>query len=157
MKKPKENKKESLTNEVEELKTLLQRTQADFANYRRRNEDDRTDFIKFAQSKVIEDILPIMDNFALAAKHIPKEFEGNNWTIGIQAIEKQLEQTMSANGVEKIDSEGKVFDPSIHEAIGEISDNKYKNNEIVKEEAAGYKLNGKLLRPAKVIVNNIEG
>ncbi len=156
MKKPKEEKQEKLLAEIEELKGMLQRTQADFLNYKRRNEEDRVNFIKFAQAKIIEEILPVMDNFSLAARHVPAEFEGNNWTVGIQAIEKQLEQILSANGVEKIESEGKAFDPNIHEALNEVSDENYKNNEIVKEEAAGYLLNGKLIRPAKVIVNNIK-
>ena len=163
MKKPKEKKVEEIASEnvklkaeVIELRDSLQRTQADFVNYRRRNEEEKASFVKFAQSRIIEEILPVMDNFALAARHVPVELETNNWTIGIQAIEKQLEQIMSANGVEKVETEGKIFDPNIHEAISKITDKKRKNHEIIREEAAGYMLNGKLLRPAKVIVNNIE-
>jgi molecular chaperone GrpE len=156
MKKAKDDKQEKLLNEINELKDSLQRVQADFVNYRRRNEEEKANFVKFAQSRIIEEILPVMDNFALAARHVPVELEANNWTIGIQAIEKQLEQIMSANGVEKVETEGKIFDPNIHEAISKITDKKRKNHEIIREEAAGYMLNGKLLRPAKVIVNNIE-
>jgi len=156
MKKAKDDKQEKLLNEINELKDTLQRVQADFVNYRRRNEEEKANFVKFAQSRIIEEILPVMDNFALAARHVPVELEANNWTIGIQAIEKQLEQIIFANGVEKVETEGKIFDPNIHEAISKITDKKHKNHEIIREEAAGYMLNGKLLRPAKVIVNNIE-
>ncbi len=145
----------NMTKELEEVRALLQRTQADFVNHRRRSEEDKFNFIKLATADVIGQILPVLDNFDLAAKHVPKNLVSDNWVIGIQAIEKQLEQVLSTNGLEKIDTNGQLFDPNMHEAISEVSDNKFKNNEIVKESMAGYLLNGKLIRPAKVIVNNI--
>lgn len=152
--KKKKNKKEEVKNELEELKILLQRTQADFVNYRRRNEEDRTKFAQMACSDIIEQVLPVMDNFALAAKHVPAELEGNNWVIGIQAVEKQLEQILMANGLEKLEVVGKAFDPNTMEAIKEENVEDKDNHIVLNEVAAGYMLNGKLLRPAKVIVNN---
>jgi len=146
-------KKVDYKAEYEELRDLLQRTQADFVNYRRRNEESRTEFAKFATSDMISQIIPVMDNFALAAKHVPKELEGNGWVIGIQAVEKQLEQILSANGVERVESLGQEFDPSKHEALSETHVEGKKDNEIVSEEMPGYLLNGKLIRPSKVIVN----
>jgi len=154
--KEKNNKKtEGKEKEFEEMKALLQRTQADFANYRRRVEDDKMNFAKLASADVISQILPILDNFALAAEHVPLGLENDSWVLGIQAIEKQLEQVMSANGLKRIDSIGAQFDPNLHEAISEVSDKKVKDNEIVSENMAGYLLNEKLLRPAKVIVNRL--
>lgn len=152
--KKKKNGLEELQNELDELKSLLQRTQADFVNYRRRNEEDRAKFTSFAQADLIEQILPILDNFQLAAKHMPTELANNSWSQGIQAIEKQLEQTLITNGLEKIEVVGNEFDHNLAEAIAEESDKKQKNHIVLREEMPGYMLNGKLLRPAKVIVNN---
>ena len=151
-KEPKKSKK----NEVEDLRTMLQRAQADFINYRRRNEEDRQNFVKQAHAEVIEEILPVLDNFSRAADHVPENIREDNWVIGIKSIEQQLEKILSDNGLEKISAVGQEFDPAIHEAVGQISDETKKNHEIVAEELAGFYLNGKLLRPAKVTVNIID-
>lgn len=156
MKKEKNNKSRDIEQELEELKNLLQRTQADFVNHRRRVEEDKIKFIKLACSDLVSQILPILDNFSLAAKHIPENLKNDNWVVGIQAIEKQLEQVLIANGVEKIATLGNQFNPDLHEAIGTISNKKHKDNEVISEELAGYMLNGKLVRPAKVIVNKLK-
>ncbi len=153
--KEKRPKKENMETELEELKALLQRTQADFVNHRRRVEEDKANFVKLATADLIGQIVPILDNFELAARHVPKDLEKDNWVIGIEAIEKQFEQVLSANGLERIKTAKVQFDPNRHEAISEISDNKYKDNEIVSESLAGYLLNGKMIRPAKVIVNKL--
>jgi molecular chaperone GrpE len=158
-KEPKEMKKnresEKLQTEFDEMKSLLQRTQADFVNYRRRNEEDKATFVKFATADLIEQILPVMDNFALAAKYVPEELKNNSWTQGVQAIEKQLEQILLTNGLEKVEVEGQPFDPTLHEAVGEVADKDKEDSIIVSEEAPGYMLGGKLIRPAKVIVNKL--
>jgi molecular chaperone GrpE len=156
MKKEKPEKDQNIEQELEELRSLLQRTQADFINHRRRVEEEKVDFVKFSCSSLISQILPVLDNFALAAKHVPKEIENDNWVLGIKAIEKQLEQTLQANGLERVNTVGEQFDPNIHEAIQEVSVKKHKDHEIISEELAGYKLNGKLIRPAKVIVNKVK-
>ena len=143
-------------NEVEEMKLMLQRVQADFVNYKRRNEEDRTNFVKQAHAEVIEQILPVLDNFRRAAEHVPEGLKEDAWVIGIESIEKQLEKIMEDNGLEKIKTIGEEFNPNIHEAIGQLSEPTKKNNEVISEELAGYFLNGKLLRPAKVTVNVID-
>jgi len=155
MKEKNKKKTENIEQEFEEIRALLQRTQADFTNHRRRVEDDKSNFVKMASADVVSQILPVLDNFALAAEHVPQGLENDNWVLGIQAIEKQLEQTLFANGLERINSTGLQFDPNLHEAISEVSDKKIKDNEIISESMAGYLLNGKLLRPTKVIVNHI--
>lgn len=154
IKKKKNSELEKLQMEFDEMKSLLQRTQADFVNFRRRNEEDRTKFAQFASSDIIEQILPVLDNFHLAAKHVPVEIIDNNWVKGIQAVEKQLEQILAINGLEKLEVVGKEFDPNNAEAVGEEKNTEKENHVVLKEEAPGYLLNGKMLRPAKVIVNN---
>ena len=156
MKEKNKKKTENIEQEYKEIKELLQRTQADFMNYRRRVEEDKSNFIKLASGEVISQIVPVLDNFELAAKHVPENLEDNNWVLGIQAIEKQLEQVLLTNGLEKIVTIKQQFDPNLHEAISETTDKQIKDNEIISEEVAGYLLNGKLLRPAKVIVNKLK-
>lgn len=146
-------KKEKVKEEIEELKILLQRTQADFANYRRRNEEHKSSFVRLANEDLVSQLLPVLDNFSLAAQHIPAELEKNNWAIGMKQIEKQYEQILNLNGLEQIKTAGEDFDPVFHEAVGEEHDKKQRNGIIIQEELAGYTLNGKLIRPAKVIVN----
>jgi len=153
MKKIKKTTEEDLQAEFDELKSLLQRTQADFVNYRRRNEEDKATFVRLATSDIVEQLLPVMDNFALAAKHVPKELEGNSWVQGIQAVEKQFEQILLTNGLERVETEGKPFDPNLHEAVGEMHQKDAVPGAVISEEAPGYTLGGKLIRPAKVIVN----
>jgi len=156
MKKEKKTAVEDLQAEFDELKSLLIRTQADFVNYRRRNEEDKASFVKLATSDLVEQLLPVMDNFALAAKHVPKELEGNSWVQGIQAVEKQFEQILLTNGLERVETEGKPFDPNLHEAVGEVTEEGVEPGAIVSEEAPGYMLGGKLVRPAKVLVNKLK-
>jgi molecular chaperone GrpE len=153
MKKEKIVKEDKAQVELSELKSLLQRTQADFVNYRRRNEEDKATFVKYAMGNLVEQLLPVMDNFALAAKHVPVELEGNAWVQGIQSVEKQFEQILLTNGLERVETEGKPFDPNLHEAVGEVTAKNVAPGAIVSEEAPGYMLGGKLVRPAKVIVS----
>ncbi len=155
-KKEKSIKEDKVQTEFDEMKGLLQRAQADFANYRRRNEEDRANFLKYAASDIIEQVLPVMDNFAIAAKHVPEDIKENSWVVGIKAIEKQLEQVLLSNGLTKVETVGLEFDPNQHEALGESNDKNQADNVITSEEAPGYLLNGKLIRPAKVIVNKLK-
>jgi len=151
--KQKDKKDKDLLTELEEMKQLAQRTQADFVNYRRRNEEDKATFVRLATSDLIEQLLPVMDNFALAAKHVPVELADNAWVQGIQAVEKQFEQILLTNGLERVETEGKPFDPNLHEAVGELHHKDALPGAVISEEAPGYTLAGKLIRPAKVIVN----
>lgn len=149
------NTEENLQNEFDELKSLLIRTQADFVNYRRRNEEDKANFVRHATSDIVEQLIPVMDNFALMAKHVPAELADNSWVQGVQAVERQLEQILLTNGLERVETEGKPFDPNLHEAVGEVQEQGAEPGAIVSEEAPGYVLGGKLVRPAKVMVNKV--
>ena len=113
----KKGKKLTQKEAIDEMKNLLQRTQADFINYKRRTEEERFHFLKTAHSDILAQTLPVLDNFSRAAQHTPVEIAENNWVIGIQAIEKQLEQILEANGLTKIKTVGEDFNPNFHEAI----------------------------------------
>ncbi|MFA7243832.1 MAG: nucleotide exchange factor GrpE [Patescibacteria group bacterium] len=144
-----------LEAKVAELTAGWQRTQADFMNYKKQAAEDRAKLIESACSALIYDILPVLDHFQLAARHLPKDLENNDWAIGIKHIEKQFETILSENGLTKIETVGKQFDPHLHEAVEEVESDEPEGT-IAEETLAGYAFNGSVLRAAKVkVVKNI--
>lgn len=154
MKKDKNTKNapSDLEQKIADLTLGWQRTQADFNNYKRQTELDRQRLIKSANTELILDILPVLDNFQLAAKHVPAELENNNWAQGVGQIEKQLEMILTNTGLERIETIGQQFDHNLHEAIESVTSDQ-PENQIVEEVQSGYKLNGEIVRPAKVKVS----
>jgi molecular chaperone GrpE len=139
-------------DELTELKNQMLRVQADFDNYRKRTQKEKEEFGSYLNTDLILRIIPVMDNFQLALKHLPKELEGNNWAAGIFHIERQLEQILGDEGVQKIQSVGQVFDPHQHEAIEEVP-SELPEHTIVEEVLAGYRLKDRVVRPSKVKVS----
>lgn len=142
-----------LEQKVGELTLGWQRCQADFMNYRRQVEEDRKKLIKMANADLMMEIIPVLDNFQLAAKHIPAELEGNNWAQGIKQIEKQLEDILASEGLTKIKTVGEEFSPELHEAIEHVESDQPANT-IIGEITSGYEFDGQVLRPAKVKVSS---
>ncbi len=163
----KKNKKQKDIN-IKELEKKTQeyldgwkRAQADYQNLQRETEVNRKKWIQMANAGLLEELLPIYDNFKLAIKHIPEEQKKLDWVIGIIHIKNQLEKILNDNGIEEIKTVGEKFDVELHEAVARQEDNKSSqmkennkenSNIIQKEIRAGYKLNGKVLYPAKVIL-----
>jgi molecular chaperone GrpE len=139
-------------DELSEMKGALLRVQADFDNYRKRTQKEKEEFGQFLNTDLIARIIPTLDNFKLALKHLPKELEGNEWVKGIWHIERHLEQTLQEEGVTEIISEGMPFDPELHEAIEEVTSGTPPGT-ITEEILKGYKLNNKVIRHAKVKVS----
>lgn len=142
-----------LKEEITELTAGWQRTQADFNNYKRQSEIDKMRLVKLANQDLMLEILPILDNFQLAAKHIPKELENDNWAIGVKQIEKQLESILESEGLKKIATLGSEFNPHFHEAIEHVK-SKRSEGEIIEEIIPGYTFDDMILRPAKVKVSS---
>lgn len=153
--KAKIKRQKSKGNELEEIKGLLLRVQADFENYKKRTQKEKEEFGQYLNSDLIMRIIPTLDHFKLALKHLPKELEDNEWVKGIWQIEKQLEQTLSEEGVTEIPSVGAKFDPNLHDAIEEIK-SKSPPGQIAEEILKGYKLKDKVIRHAKVKVSKGE-
>lgn len=130
-----------------------QRAQADYQNLKKESDKNRIDIIKSANKNLIEDLIPVFDNFAIATKHLPVELNNNNWVQGIIFIHKQLQDILIAEGVEIINPMGDNFDPNIHEAVDSIkTDDSKLVNTIIEVLQVGYKLNGSLIRSARVKV-----
>lgn len=142
---------------AEEHLSDLQRTQADFENYRKRQQESQKELGGYLIEKLILDIVPVLDNFRSATMHVPPEQKDSPWVVGIQYIEKQLEDVVKSNGVEVIEvKEGDAFDPTIHEAMSSEAENQDETKEeahtVVKVLQKGFRLGGKVIRPAKVTV-----
>ena len=139
-------------DELAEIKGLMLRVQADFDNYRKRTQKEKEEFGAYLNTDLILRIIPVMDNFQLALKHLPKELEGSAWVQGIFHIERQLEQILADEGVQKINPVGQSFDPHSAEAVEEVP-SELPVHTVTEEVMSGYRLKDKVIRPAKVKVS----
>ncbi len=133
-----------------ELVETLQRLQADFENYKKRVEKEMQEYRIFANIALIEKLLPVLDNFDLAmkAEQNPKDF-----AKGVHLIFAELNNILKDARVTEIKTQGKTFDPKLHEAMMVENDNSKKDNIIIEEFQKGYMIGTKVLRHAKVKVN----
>lgn len=140
-----------LEQKLAELTEALQRERADSDNIRRRHEEQIAGLKNLVKANVVRELLPVIDNFERALKHVPKEFDGNDYVKGVQGVVKQFEATLTAMGVERIKTVGQIFDPVMHEAVA--MDDSDGTVEIVSEELqAGYRLGDEIIRHAMVKV-----
>jgi molecular chaperone GrpE len=130
-----------------------QRAQADFINYKRRAEQERLEFNSFANAGFARAILPILDDLERAIDAIPEDFAKHDWVEGVKLVERKFKTSLEGQGVKPILSLGMQFDPNLHEAIRQ---DKGQEGMVIAEYQKGYMLNGKLLRPARVVVGNGE-
>ena len=142
---------EALMQQVAELTDALQRERADAMNVRRRAEEEKSKLGVFYKALVVRELLPVIDNFERALKHVPKELEANDYIKGIQGVIKQFEDTLAKLGVERIKTVGEHFNPELHEAVSmEEGDGE---QEVVSDELqSGYIMQGEVLRHAMVKV-----
>ena len=149
----KENKSKK-SSEIEELKqqngeliSHLQRLQAEFENYKKRNENDNAKFIKLANKELIKQLLPILDNFQLAFQNK----DSKEFVKGMELIYSNFFSILEENGLKKIDCKGK-FDPYKHEVLL-TEKSKQEPETILEELQSGFTLNGEVIRNAKVKVS----
>jgi len=140
-----------LASDLNELRQTLMRRQADFDNYRKRIEKERTDDAKRHTARVIEGLIPVIDGFehALAAH---RETEYENYRKGFELIYKQLVENVTRLGVERIDPLGKQFDPHLHQAMDRTETVQHEDGTILQVFQPGYVFHGRVLRPAMVRV-----
>ena len=147
-----------LQQQIGELTEALQRERADAENIRRRHDDQIASLRNIVKVNVVEELLPVIDNFERALKHVPKDLEKNDYVKGVQGVVKQFENTLAQMGVVKVKTVGEYFDPKLHEAVGmEDSDG---DHEVVSEELqSGYVLDDQVIRHAMVKVKkeNLKG
>jgi len=150
---------ERLRNELEKAQAQAaeyldgwQRAQAEFSNYRKRQEAERAQLIAFANAGLLRKLLPIVDDFERAFATMPDGLGRLTWCEGILLIKHKLDAILESEGVKPIVTEGQVFDPLYHEAITYEEAEGYKEGHIIGEVQRGYMLGERVLRPALVRV-----
>jgi molecular chaperone GrpE len=144
---------DALAQDKAALYDQLLRRQAEFENYRRRMEREKTESYARARGEVLLELLPVVDNFERALSSLEKsETDAAGLRHGIELIHKQFKDALTKFGLEPVESVGQVFDPHLHEAVTIEPTDEHEENTIIEEFQRGYKLGEKLLRPAKVKV-----
>lgn len=149
----KSKKQEELEQQIGELTQDLQRTRADFENYRKRVEAEKSAAREAGQAGAILKLLPVIDNIERAIAHTPENLKDNKWAQGIAGLVKNLEKSLEALNLKRIDAQpGTEFNPELHEAIQFDEDATGEKEVIATELQAGYMLNGHPIRHAMVKV-----
>lgn len=142
---------QELQQQIGELTEALQRERADALNLRRRHEEELAGLKVRVRSNVVRELLPVIDNFERALKHVPAELENNDYIKGVQGVVKQFEKTLADIGVERIKTVGEAFDPKFHEAVS--MEEGEGTEEVVSEELqSGYRIGDDVIRHAMVRV-----
>ena len=150
-----ESLKEALLRRRRRLNGYLanwQRTEADFRNYKTREEQEKKDLINWANSALVCDILPVLDAFDRAFEGVTTEGKGLSWITGFRQIQKMLLDVLGKHGLAETKCVGEKFDPSLHEAVAQ---QKGEEGVILDEVRRGYKLKDKLLRAPQVVVGKV--
>ncbi len=149
---PEEIESKALAEEKEKAEKYLanwQRAQADFINYKRRSEQERAEVVNYANSTLILNTLPVLDDLERALSNVPDELAESPWVDGIRHIYRKLQAVLEAQGISVIEAEGKDFDPNFHEAVMSVEGEEGK---VIEETQKGYKLRNRVIRPTKVKV-----
>ena len=140
-------------DELAKLKELAARAQADLQNAKARMDKEALEIRSFAMLGLIEKLLPTISNFQRAFDHLPEDLADHDWVKGLQATEQQLMADLQSVGPSQVASLGKPVDPQMHEVLQATEGEK---DIVVSVLEEGYTLNGKVIRPAKVVVGNGE-
>jgi molecular chaperone GrpE len=143
---------EEAERELAETRTAWQRTAADFANFRRRTEQDREQTLGLANEALLAKLLAIVDDFDRAIANMPRELSQLGWAEGITAIDRKLRLLLESEGLTPIDAEGQVFDPHQHEAVVREQTTAVPEGTVTAELQKGYRIRDRVLRPAMVAV-----
>jgi len=126
-----------------------QRAAADYQNFKRRVEEERTETARFANASLIINLLPLMDDLERALHNIDTHLAGLTWVDGIRLIHRKFQAVMEMAGVQEIPADGREFDPSMHEAVAQVPG---EENKVVSVVQKGYRLGDRVIRPAMVVV-----
>lgn len=139
----------ALQNELAMMTETAKRAMADLQNFKRRTEEERGEIQIYANIRFLEALFPALDNFTRAFAGIPEELKSNEWVKGVEAIESNLMNALTALGLEVIEQTGIAMDPNLHEVIAQIDG---PAGQVVQIVEKGYVFNGKTIRAAKVLV-----
>ena len=141
--------RDNIKTDREELRELLLRRQAEFENFRKRTERERSEYLQYASMEAVRELLPVLDDFERALK---TEAGNADYAKGVELIYGRMLSGMKKLGLEPIVTEGQMFDPQIHQAIEKVPTDDFPDNTVLGEFQRGYNFKGKLLRPSMVRV-----
>ena len=139
---------------IADLTDRLQRSMAEFDNFRKRSEKEKSSMFDMGAKSIAEKILPVVDNFERALLAAPAEGDGKAYADGILMIYNQMIKTLEELGVKAIECVGQAFDPNLHNAVMHIEDENFGENEVVEELLKGYMYKDTVLRHSMVKVAN---
>jgi molecular chaperone GrpE len=148
-----EQKIQELGIQLEDVTERLYRTQADFDNFRRRTKEGREAAAKYKSQSLVEELLPILDNFERALQIEAENEQMKSLLQGMDMVYRQLLTALTNEGVTEIVAIGAEFDPHLHQAVMQVESEEYKPNEVIEVLQKGYLLKDRIIRPALVKVN----
>ena len=148
------NKKDKKDEKIEELTDRLTRQMAEFDNFRKRTEKEKSQMYEIGAKDIIEKILPVVDNFERGIAAVPEEEKSNPFAEGMEKIYKQLMTTLEEIGVKPIEAVGQEFDPDFHNAVMHVEDEEVGENIITEEFQKGYLYKDSVVRHSMVKVAN---
>jgi molecular chaperone GrpE len=143
-----------LQGDLDRFRDLALRSQADFENYKKRSAREKEEAIKYANSTLLERLIPIVDNFDLGLEAARSDGEQSPVFSGMSMVLKQLMDFLTDQGLQPIDATGKKFDPNLHEAIAHEPSEKFPEGVVIRQTRRGYRLKDRLLRPSSVVVSS---
>ena len=143
-----------LQADLDRFRDLAMRSQADFENYKKRCAREKEDAIKYANSSLLERLLPIVDNFDLGLSAARGEGEQSPVYSGMSLVLKQMNDFLTENGLQPIEAVGQKFDPNLHDAIAHEPSDSVPENHIIRQTRRGYRFKDRLLRPSSVVVSS---
>lgn len=138
--------------QAEEYLDLLRRERAQFANYRKRTENEKAECTRQANATLITRLLPVIDDFERAMETASNQGVDSPWLTGLTLIKRKLETLLEQEGVEAITTAGQVFDPQLHQAVTYEAAAGFEEGQIIGELEKGYRIGDRVLRPSKVRV-----
>lgn len=145
---------EQLQKQVDELQNRLLRTQADYDNFRRRTRLEKEDFAKYASQKLLEQLIPVVDNFERAVLASEENQDLDSLIKGLNMIYRQFSQVLEQEGVKPIEAVGQPFNPEFHQAVMQVESDEHEEGIVVEELQKGYMLKDKVIRPSMVKVSS---
>ncbi|MGH9321837.1 MAG: nucleotide exchange factor GrpE, partial [Vicinamibacteria bacterium] len=142
---------ERLRQQASEMRNLAQRKQAEFENYRKRMDRERTDLARYAGAETVKEVLPVLDNLERAVRAGGSSSE-EQFRAGVEIIQRQLQEILLRLGLSEVESQGKPFDPHVHEAVSRIETEDEPDGTVLDVFQKGYLFKDRLLRPAMVSV-----
>lgn len=151
---PDRGEDQNLQADLDRFRDLALRSQADFENYKKRTTREKDEAVRYANSSLLERLMPIVDNFELGLEASRGEGETSPVFSGMSMVLKQLMDFLTEQGLQPIDAAGQKFDPNLHEAIAHEASEQFPEGVVIRQTRRGYRMKDRLLRPSSVVVSS---